>query len=355
MKTINKCIDELLQHAKNNISNMTIIFLANVKNVTRNRRDYQKTSIMTEFLSMTEFEELLINLQNFGYYTIPYFDIDKFFYDYFNGEFISEEIVLFESTQVGIGHAKDALIPAFCDIELILHTGPNAYANSICSNKYHWTKLLEQHDLPVPKSWLYDVNNGWLFEDIPNSSQLLISKPIYECASIGIDTFSVSNLDSKYEDILKTTALLYHQPLIVQEFILGYEVEVPVIINKKIPYIFPAVVLVKNGNPYMGNEFLSFQNIYDDDYNFCLLKSINSKWESDINEIVKNTIQLLGLDGYCRIDFRININGNCFITDINSYPHIVSHSSFSYAFKSLGYDESLLLPCIIGNVLSTNN
>lgn len=347
---IKETIDLLIKKANGVLSDTTIIFLANVKDVTFNNYDYSDSSILTEFLSIDECNELLTSLQNFGFYTLTYFNLEDFIKDYFNGEFSSSKIILFEGTQKGIGKARDSYIPAFCDLEGLLHTGPNAYVNSICTNKYHWTKLLESHNISVPNSWQYNLG-VWLNGQKPTPNKTLIAKPCYECASIGIHKQSVTNYTCEYENYLRQLSIIYNQPFIVQEFIFGYEVEVPVIIHKKTPYILPPVAICKKNNPLMGNDFLDFDDIYDDDYQFCLLNTISNSINIHIKSEVLKIIEILGLESYTRIDFRVDFCGKSYVTDINSYPHIVHHSSFAYAFEQLNINAEYILPCLIGNVL----
>lgn len=342
-------LHNLLIKAKEIVNNFTIVFLANVKNKTINLNDYKDTSVLTEFLSIEEYQELLTNLQNFGFYVITYFDTDEFIRDYLNGKYVNDNLIIFEGTQKGIGHARDTFIPAFCDLQNLLHTGPNAYVNSICINKYHWTKLLKEHQIPVPNSWRFS-EIGWLNTQPPKDI-LLIAKPNYECASIGIHKESVSYITDSYLKYLYKIAKAYNQSLIVQEFIPGYEVEVPIIINNKDICLLPSVILSQSDGLCMDYNFLDFDNIYDDAYNFSLLKNINSLWEDSIQECAKKICNILELERYARIDFRINTEGDFYVTDINAYPHIVSHSSFGYAFNQLNIGCENILPCLIANII----
>lgn len=344
-------LELLIKNAKNATKKVTIIFLASVKNVTTNSFDYADSSILTEFLSMEEYNELLTSLQDFGFYVLTYFNSIDFIKDYINEKFSNSKIVIFEGTQKGIGRARDAYIPTFCDLEGLLHTGPNAYANSICTNKYHWTKLLSSHYISVPNSWEY-YNGEWLNNEKPCLNKVLIAKPCYECASIGIHRQSVAQYSNKYEAYLRKISHIYNQPLIVQEFISGYEVEVPIIIHQKVPYILPPIVICKKNNLMMGNDFLDFDLVYDDNYQFSLLEKIDQTLCLQIQAQVIQIIKVLDLECYTRIDFRVDSYGQSYVTDINSYPHIVSHSSFAYAFEQLHIDKCNILPALIGNVLT---
>lgn len=348
--SIKGIINLLIEKSKEALSDTTIILLTNVKDITSNRYDYSDSSIITEFLSLEECNELLTSLQNFGFYTLLYFNSEDFIKDYFNGKFNSSKIIIFESTQKGTGKARDSYIPAFCDLEGLLHTGPNAYVNSICTNKYHWTKLLESHNIPVPNSWQYNIGE-WLNNQIPILNKTLIAKPCYECASIGIHKQSVAKYTHEYENYLRRLSMIYHQPFIVQEFIFGYEVEVPVIIYRRTPYILPPVAICKKNNPLMGNKFLDFDDIYDDNYQFCLLNTISKSIDLHIKSETLKIIKILELECYTRVDFRVDPYGKCYVTDINSYPHIVRHSSFAYAFEQLNTGAEYILPCLIGNIL----
>lgn len=261
-------IEELIKIAKIASSKVTVIFLANVNGKTSNYYDYTDYSVLTEFLTMEEYNELLGSLQDFGFGVITYFEYKDFISDYLKGKFTTSQIVIFEGTQKGVGKARDAFIPAFCDLEGILHTGPNAYINSICTNKYHWTKILQEHNISVPNSWQY-FNEIWTDNNLPVNNKKLIAKPCYECASIGIHKESVAEYSDIYESYLNTLTKLYKQPFIVQEFISGYEVEIPIIIHQNCPYILPPIAICEEGNPIMGNGFLYFEKVYDDKYQFA--------------------------------------------------------------------------------------
>ena len=347
---IKEMISLLLTKAKAAINDFTIIFLANVKGITTNRYDYTDSSILTEFLNVEEYNEILTALQNWGFYTLTYFNTEDFIKDYFNEKFSNSKIIVFEGTQKGIGKARDSYIPAFCDLEGILHTGPNAYVNSICANKYHWTKLLDNHNISVPNSWRYYANE-WLNNQKPIPNRTLIAKPCYECASIGIHKESVAQYSLEYENYIRRLSAIYNQPFIVQEFISGYEIEVPIIINQRNPYIFPPVVICKKDNFIMGNKFLDFNDIYEDDYQFRLLNTVSDSIDKYVQIEALKITRILDLECYARIDFRVDSYGKCYVTDINSYPHIVHHSSFAYAFEQLHIDTEYILPCLIGNIL----
>ena len=62
--------------------------------------------------------------------------------------------------------------------------------------------------------------------------------------------------------------------------------------------------------------------------------------------------EILNIENFGRIDFRIDPKGNYYISDIATNPHITKDSSFSYIFNELGYSYSELLSAMIGVTLS---
>lgn len=352
MSLVRQQINELINTARVNLNRFEVCIVANVENITKNISDYTENSITTEFLELSELDELVTSAQGFGIYTTVFYDTTDFIEKIIKGH-NTGILVLFEMTQKGTGKGKDTLLPSFCDMIGCIHTGPNAYSNAITGNKYAWTKLLEAHNIPVPRSWRFSNHSGWLNKNNPPTETLLIAKPLYECASIGIGASSVGILSDVYIRHLSYKSEIYRQPFIVQEFIPGYEVEVPVISTVNEQMVLPPIGISFDGNHYLGGRFLSYDSIFDNDYHFYDFSSVYPHSEK-IEKCVKTVAELLELDGYTRVDFRIKESGEFYITDINAYPHIVSHSSFAKSFELLGFEAADVLPALVGNALATH-
>jgi D-alanine-D-alanine ligase len=300
-------------------------------------------------LSDEEFEEIA---GMFGALGIP---VDFFIHeDGFIQHVLQQETrynkksIVYNAAQSGTGPGRKALIPSFCNMHGLVCTGSNAYVVSLCRHKYHVNKLLQQSGIPVPDSWLY--YHGWLHNCSPPFGQKVIVKPIYESASIGIDNNSVFVFDSNTETMLKERALIHRQPVIVQEFIKGYEAEVPLVIAEKDTISFDAVGISVNGKTLLNELFLDYDKIYFDKYAFF---NLNEEWKgSDVLlPCAESVADLLGMTGLCRVDFRIQEDGRYFVTDVSTNPHFVRHSSIGYAFRKLGYEAIHIAKTILGSAL----
>lgn len=347
-----KCVEGLsscIAAAKAAREKISLALLANVKGITSRYTDYSENSIATEFLSIEELEALLCAARDCGFYTTPYFDIQDFITQ-LNDLPRPSIPVVFDTTQKGIGRGKDSLVPALCNIYNLINVGPNAFAAAICSNKFIWTKYLEQAGFPVPSSRRFSSGGKWLPEAPPITCSL-IAKPIYECASIGVSQQSIGKLSTKYLLFLEKQSRAYRQPLIVQEFIEGYEVEVPVILCRGEFLILPPIGISVRGTPLLAQKILSFQDIYQDDYEFYDFENVMPKEAGIMRNLAAQTLNYMEVDAYARVDFRVTKSGLPFIIDVNIYPHIVHHSSFAYAFKLLGLNPQIVIAALVGNAL----
>ena len=138
----------------------------------------------------------------------------------------------------------------------------------------------------------------------------------------------------------------FRQPITVQSFISGWEVEVPVIASKRL-YAPMAVGISKHAKQLLGRDFLTYDDVKRDDYGFWNFSEMNPSTAEQICKIAIKLSDCLSLTGFSRIDFRVTTDGVPFVTDISTSPHITEHSSFACLFKFYGLDTKDLLPTLI--------
>lgn len=209
--------------------------------------------------------------------------------------------------------------------------------------------MLASASIPVPTTYLYD--NGWLFNQIPLQYEEILLKPIYESASIGIDSDSLKQYTSMLDSEIQKRNSKMRQPIIAQQFISGYEVEYPVYITKQ--NIFPLLPIGLSFSPkeqLMGKRFLNYEDIYFDNYFFYNFEQ-NENYNKQIIEAVRKAVTILGMHGLCRVDFRVEDQKHFYITDVSTNPHFISHSSVYTAFQMLGLPEQSIAESILLSAL----
>ena len=349
-------LKKVLKKIKESSKDFGIYIAANIKDSTTNISDYSTNSIITEYFTEDELEDIVLAFRSNGIYVDVSSEETEFISKMINGDLErlpKKYKAVYTSAQKGTGPGRKSLIPAFCNMLNVPIMGSNAYIRSLCRHKYHASSILKQHGLQEMKAWLYDPTTGWLLESKPAIGNKIIIKPVYESASIGVTEKSIMNFAKDSEDIIRQHSITFNQPIIIQEFVSGYEVEVPVIINSGIPYSLGVVGISVNKKRILDNQILTYDIVYNDQYNFYDFKDmVNDSIVAGVRKCAENSAQVLGMEGLGRIDFRVTMNGRFYITDISTNPHIVKHSSYGYLFNKLrfGYSDlplsMLALLCI---------
>lgn len=153
--------------------------------------------------------------------------------------------------------------------------------------------------------------------------------------------------DENSDEIISTMAKEFRQDIILQKFICGFEVEVPIIMGKNVCSLDPVGIELNNEH-FLGQEILDYEIRGNHSFEYFHFKN---QYPEISEKIKKNSAQigkLLGIEGIGRIDYRITENGEAFVTDIATNPHITSISSIATAFSWLEYSYTDMFYTMIG-------
>lgn len=349
-------IDDSIRIAKELQTDIAVIVIANVKsNVQEN--DYTTHSLKTEFFADSEYEGIIEGLRSNGFYVLFFKSEMEFLKWHSDGgiEAVKKKhIAIYNSASAGKGPGRKALIPAFCNLNSLAITSSNPYVVSLCRHKYHFTSLLGSLGFPVAQSWYFLQSNEWLLQKKPSDGIKIIAKPTYESASIGVDENSIFTYSDKVDNNLMGFTKKFDQPLTIQEFIPGFELEVPIIIDKRKPYAVKPVGISLKGTRFLDSQFLTYDIVYDDQYDFYDFDIFGDNFNESILDCAKDVALAIGIDGFGRIDFRVTEKGEYYIMDVSTYPHMTHHSSFWHLFKQLGYNYKDLFALMIGLTAKKN-
>lgn len=340
-------LEELILRAKEMRDTNYIVIIASTQDHSESWTDYGQHSVRTSYLARHELEEIIGSFRKFCTYLEVFTDVEDFLKVYYNGTLPVQPTMIFETSSKGIGHGRDAFVPALCDLLHYPHLGSDATSCVLCSSKYQWTSILKGNKLPVPDSYLFS-HNRWQTD--PPIGKKYILKLNNECASIGLSDSNVmiyngNNLTEKARRLHSD----YGQQVIAQEFISGYEVEVPILINQKFQLALPPIGLSADGEIYHEERFFDYDTIFADDYFLYDFSKIMPAVATRLQDIAYKIIDLLDLSGYMRIDFRIRADGTYYTIDINNDPCINSCGSFLKSLELLDIDPQDIAGILIGN------
>lgn len=334
-------IKNLIKSTENIFNDIAVIIVANSKTNQDKFTKYSKHSLTTEFYAEREYEEIISGFRSNGVYVEFYTSEMAFIEWVIKGGLnkIDKKFkVVYNAANSGKGPGKKSLIPAFCNLNNISLTNSDPYVVSLCRHKYHCATLLAYNGIPTPLTWCYHKDAGWLSAEKPPLRKIIIAKPTYESASVGIDENSVFEYQPSSENTLKKISEEFDQPITVQEFIPGYEVEVPVVIHNRKPMTIHPVGLTLNNNELLGEQILDYDVVYNDGYGFYSFNHFGEKLNLELMNYAQKAVGIIGTEGFGRIDFRITKEGRPFIMDVATYPHVIKHSSFWFLFQSYGFE-----------------
>lgn len=178
-------LEKAIRYVKQYSSDIVLLLVVNMKTSTDYLNQYDAA---TECFSQDELSDYLNALDMLSiYHDISYGEDDfirKIGNNYFE-KYKQQYKIVFNTTGSKHIRSRSALIPAVCEIAGLSYASNDILTCSILENKIHANSLLTHYGFPVPPSWYFYPDSGWL-DYCPPQDRKLIIKPSEESASIGI-------------------------------------------------------------------------------------------------------------------------------------------------------------------------
>lgn len=243
----------------------------------------------------------------------------------------------------------DQNIVSYLELVGVPYTGCNPKGLILSRDKALSKKLLAYHRIKTPKFQVFPRNQPK--RKVLINCYPLIVKCLNEESSMGISQASVVH---SQEDLIKRVRFIhekYQVDAIAEEFIEGIEYFIGVMGNYRLKVFHPRVLQFKNStNP--EKEFYSENAKHS--YKYRTRKGISTapaeideEFLSHLKKVVKKTFRVLGLNGYARIDIRVNSEGQCYVLEANPNPDISEFDDFAESANRDGIKYKDLLNKIL--------
>lgn len=245
---------------------------------------------------------------------------------------------------------EDGSIQGYLEQVGIPYTGSNVAASSICMDKILTKRYLNSIGIPTPaaivvnKDQYIQNQSDWLTRMIDQIGLPMVLKAPDQGSSIGVEmVYEKSEIEQKMIEVFK-----YGNKILVEEFIQGVEITLPVIGNES-PIALPVIEIISE------NKFYDFEAKYTKGKCHHIIPAkIDAATEKKIKEIGLKTYQEIGCEGFSRIDFIIDEVKGPMVIEINTLPGMTEMSLFPDAARYAGITFENLVDQLIKLALSRN-
>ncbi|BBF87771.1 D-alanine--D-alanine ligase [Aquitalea magnusonii] len=204
----------------------------------------------------------------------------------------------------------------------IPYTGCGVMASAICMDKWRTKLLWRGAGLPIPDFELLDENSDFAAVEARLGLPLFV-KPATEGSSIGVTKVKQpGELKAAFEEARK------YDPLVLAErFVGGGEYTCAVIDGQAYP-----TIKIEPATEYYDYQAKYFR----DDTVYRCPSGLSAEVEQRARALCLQAFQVLGGQGWGRVDFLMDEEGGIYLLEVNTNPGMTSHSLVPMAARAQG-------------------
>lgn len=253
------------------------------------------------------------------------------------------------------GDFRESYIPMICERLGIPYTGSDPLTLGICLNKARTKEILSYYGIPNASFRLLHPQDDIVakLEQFPFPA---IVKPLSEGSSKGIYNKSVVADITAAAGLVREMFEKYHQPVLVEKYLVGDELTVAVWGNGDEVEVLPMVAIRFDELPPGAMPIYSYEAkwIWDRPEQplnlFACPAPLDFATAQKVESLIRETWKVLGIRDWCRIDVRFE-GSVPNIIEVNPLPGILpnpeENSCFPKAARTAGYSYNAMLQKIL--------
>ena len=232
------------------------------------------------------------------------------------------------------GDGREAQIPAVCELMRIPYTGSQVVTNAIGLNKTQTKRIWREVGLRTAPYREFSSVDG-----VKNTMLRfpLFVKPSHEGTGIGIDSSALVRTRLELLDRVAWIIETYKQPALVEEYLPGREFTVGFIGNPGVKdkrhrpdlydlegyHWFPILEIDTQASisPGVYGNYAKEKDLgaFGAPEYICPA-DISERYAQRLIKLTKNAAQALNVYDFARVDFRLGVNGEPYLLEINTLP-----------------------------------
>lgn len=251
------------------------------------------------------------------------------------------------------GYNSKGIVPSLCESCGINYIGADAYAQILCNNKALSKQYASNFEIRSPKGYILRQNTAseTLFTEISHIDLPLVVKPNVGGGSTGISANSIVNSYNEAVELAEFLLKNLHVPVLIEEYIEGYEVELITVGTPQEIAFCEEVQLLMGNKEYFDHDLWSFEtkSIDDSSVDFATSHYISSGDRKKLLSLFQSfdKLEMIRFDGRVR-------DGHFYLLELSPDCYLGDDCAFYYAFQQKGYSHDDMFRFLISNSLGRN-
>ncbi len=231
------------------------------------------------------------------------------------------------------GESRYTHIPAMLEMLGVPYVGSGPAAHAVALDKVLTKIIFQKYGLPTPQFWVFNSAQ----EVLSDVTYPVIVKPKMEAVSFGLRV--VDNIDDLREAVEFITKE-FSQSALVEQFIPGREFAVGILGNGIDAEVLPIVEIDLNNDP---NAIQTVQHKLEKPKEKICPANVDDELKERIQHLTRKAFNSLGLFDFSRVDFRMDMEGNLYLLEINSMASLGRTGSYVRAAATAGLNFDAMI------------
>ena len=241
--------------------------------------------------------------------------------------------------------AFDQNVVSYLELLRVPYTGCNPRGLMLARDKAISKTLLAYHRIRVPDFMVVRV--GRKFKKPKRLTYPLIVKSLTQEASIGISQASVVDDDAKLLERVQFIHQSIGTDAIVEQYVEGRELYVGIVGNERLR-VFPVWELqlgkMSGTTRRIATERVKWNPKYQRKHGIeATLADLPGEQAAKIQHICKRAYRILQMNGYARVDLRMDVQGTVYVLEGNPNPQLAFGEDFAESAERIGLSYSDLI------------
>lgn len=228
------------------------------------------------------------------------------------------------------GKARYTHVPGMLEMIGLPYIGSNPLAHSLALDKVVSKMIFVQRGVPTPEFAVLDDKD---FE-MPDLKFPLIVKPKNEAVSFGI---KIVQNEQELRDAAGVIFKEFEQPVLVERYISGREINVGLLGNHPTEALPPAEIVFGKGGPQIYTWEDKTRKSGREIGVECPAK-LSKELTQKAQDIAMRAFEELGCYDCARVDMRLDDEGNLYVLEVNSLPSLGEHGSYVQGAAAVGLE-----------------